>query len=83
MLYIIEQRAFEVARYLFNDIDSRTNWFTIGEAAISEPEQPASRNRTFRNTWNIPPWSDVIKDGLSEPSESISISIDIFSGCIF
>ncbi|XP_045029282.1 JNK-interacting protein 3 isoform X7 [Daphnia magna] len=39
-----------------------------GEAAISEPEVPASRNRTFRNTWNIPPWSDVIKDGLSEPS---------------
>ncbi|XP_045029279.1 JNK-interacting protein 3 isoform X4 [Daphnia magna] len=41
-----------------------------GEAAISEPEVPASRNRTFRNTWNIPPWSDVIKDGLSEPSKS-------------
>ncbi|XP_046452922.1 JNK-interacting protein 3-like isoform X3 [Daphnia pulex] len=41
-----------------------------GEAAISEPEQPASRNRTFRNTWNIPPWSDVIKDGLSESSEN-------------
>ncbi|KAI9554706.1 hypothetical protein GHT06_019982 [Daphnia sinensis] len=41
-----------------------------GEAAISEPEVPASRNRTFRNTWNIPPWSDVIKDGLSEPSKN-------------
>ncbi|XP_059351310.1 JNK-interacting protein 3-like isoform X2 [Daphnia carinata] len=41
-----------------------------GEAAISEPEVPASRNRTFRNTWNIPPWSDVIKDGLSEPTQN-------------
>lgn len=53
----------------------KTNFYRfhrcVGEAAISQPEQTPSKNRTFRNAWNIPPWSDVIKDGLSEPTEGI------------
>jgi len=36
-----------------------------GDAAVSQTEEV--KNRTLRNNCNAPPWSDVIKDGLSEP----------------
>ena len=46
----------------------------LEEPSITEPEPTATRSRAFRNNGSIPPqWNDVIKDGLSEPSESQSI----------
>ena len=46
-----------------------------GDTATTPTEEV--KNKVFRQNWNIPPWNDVIKDGLSEPGESISLLLTI------
>ena len=43
-----------------------------GDAVDSQTDEV--KNRTFRTNSHSPPWSDVIKDGLSEPGGGTSIS---------
>lgn len=47
---------------------------TVEPVDVSTPtegsESVATNTSVFRQSWNKPPWSDVIKDGLSEPSKS-------------